>query len=404
MAGSYESNLNNFLQDRVCTFLGNGHNFWGAYDAATDGYIENYDLGGEAIAGVYQDWYRRFCNREPPPPPREGGECPIGYGINCTYATYLLNGQFVDRVTQTSDCNFAPFIYGPVGGARIFRNGTFMGYEVSGYDAEGNPVTAGITGQVNNEFYRDIVIESLEFYPCNPSEAICERDPIPSNEVEFPVRLPDINFSWDGDNNTSYDFSATVLVGSPQVNLSGDFRFPVTLTFGPNTLNFSPEIRFEFGSGLDGGGGTSPPPPPPPRTRNPIENIERDQNDEEPPPPPPPPPGSQIVLREGRVFLGMLVVSDPDNASGISTIFQNSNPDIYVPALGYLNFWVKVGDREAWSGDIPIKNTYQFVNAPDPLRTIAAYGTPKPGVDMKFFPVYITMEEYLGYSVVNSNP
>lgn len=402
MAGDYQSNLNNQIRDRVCTFLGNAANMYGALNEATGGDPSTLSEIGASVLGQIQNAYRGYCNAEPPPPPNSGGECPIGYGINCTFAVYLLGGQFAYRRTLTSDCNFAPFIFGPVGGARIKEQGGFIWYVVSGFGSNGVATEADITDRVNTLVYRTPVIESLEFYPCNQAEATCDRPPIPSPEIEFPVRLPDINFNY-GDETNNFNFSAEVTVEAPRVDIRGNFRFPVTLNFGPNDINISPSVRFEFGDSTTNNYITnSPPPPPPIRTRDPIETIERDENDDEPPPPPPPPPGSQIVLREGRVYLGMLVVSDVTDEANVSVINQEPNPPIYVPSLGHVNFWVKVGNREAWSGDIKVKNTYQFVQAPDPLRTIAAYGTPQPGVEMKFFPVYISMEDFLGYSVVNT--
>lgn len=90
-----------------------------------------------------------------------------------------------------------------------------------------------------------------------------------------------------------------------------------------------------------------------------------------------------------RVILGAIVTvtSLPQDRSQ-TQIFQGPNPDIFIPRLGYVSFYVAVEGGTAWTGEIPIKNVRQFVPCPYLGGAVDVRGTAEPGYTIEVKPVF----------------
>ena len=395
--GDFVEAYENAASGVFCAFMGRGVNTYRflATLVGRGGEVEQDVV--DAIGGALDYTIRSVCGRSVPPPPQEGGDCPEPYGVQITYTVKNIDGTTAYTTTQSSDCNFAPFIYGPVGGAFEKDDGVFTGWFVRGFDAEGNQVEAQLTDQVNTAFYSSIGIDSLSFYPCSGEEPICEpryRLPPP---LEFNLDLGPVTFNYDAGGGNFVEISGDLTLLQPSINFDGRISIPFTFNVGPNSLNFSPTFNGDF-TVNNGGGGTPPPPvPDAPAPRPPTTIITRPNEDgEEPPPPEPPDNEEQFSPRPESVLYGALVVSEVTSDARLSVITQNENPDIYVPSLGHINFFYRTGNTTGWSEDVKIKNIRQLVVSPEPLQTTSFKATPQPGVNIKVFPVYMSAREFLG--------
>lgn len=229
--------------------------------------------------------------------------------------------------------------------------------------------------------------------------------PAPINPVPIPdggIELPDVTVIYNpvfGDTITNnVNIKPTML--RPYFDIDNNLMIPINLNtdlaldFG--TLNVDALINVSTGDvtvnipGLTGrespgGGGTAPNLPGTgggrsPRILDPL-----------------PPPVSDVPTegenpRPGTRLAGVVVrVSNADSVNRITEIAQSSNPSIFAPSLGHVNFLYQVGQSSgftAWSEDFKVKNEYQFIPVPCDLIAIDYGATPQPGVEWDVIPVY----------------
>jgi hypothetical protein len=215
--------------------------------------------------------------------------------------------------------------------------------------------------------------------------------PAPEKLPDSGLALDPIPFSFGGQN---YIANITLFqpVITPLFGLIGPFFVNTNLAFNVGTLNIggtlnlgTGDINFNFApaglppspSGDGGGGGGALPPVSPVGT----------------PPNPPgstkPEPDNPGVTRK-TVIIGVQVNVTGLPVRGKATkIPQGSNPDIYAPSLGFVNFYYKDanGNPLGWSRDFPVKNTYQFIPCDFPQGAAKVAGSPNPGVTWTLTPV-----------------
>lgn len=386
------------LTDSYCTFIGLGAN---QYRLLANLVGQSGNVAQEAVdelLGILDNTIRTVCGRSVPPPPLEGGECPIPYGIQISFTANHLNPAQSYTSNQTSDCAFAPFIYGPVGGPFEDRTESGIVWKIRGYDAEGNTQVVGITDTVNPAFYRDITINSLSFFPCDPNYPGCEPTYRLPDPLDFDLDIGNVSFVYVDIGGNSINVDGRLILESPSININGTLNLPFRFTIGPNNLNISPTFRGDFTLNV-GGGGLPPAPvtnPPAPDPADFNVDVDVDINGQPPAPVPDPPDVEFWRPVEGKLLYGVIVTATVSDEASLSVIFQQGNPDIYVPSLGHVNFYQGVGQNTAWSEDIKVKNTGQLILAPDPLRAISVAGTPQPNVSLRLNPVYIDVAAYLG--------
>jgi len=387
------------LRDAYCTFVGLGSNQYRFLANLVGRSGEVPQRVVDEMLGLLDNTIRFICGRSVPPPPIEGGECPVPYGIQITFTANHLNPAQSYTLTSVSDCNIAPAIYGPVGApfTRTDEEG-FIAWWLRGFDADGETQLIRITDSVNPTFYRDVTIDSLSLFPCDPDFEGCEPSYRLPDGFDFDLDLGEVSFVYVDVGGQEINVDGRLILESPSVNVNGRLSIPFRFELGNNTLNINPTFRGDFSVNFNGGG-LPPAPitqPPPPDVNNFDVDVSIDIDGNPPPPVDDPPDVEFYKPAPGKLLYGVIVSSFVRNDSRLSTIFQGDNPDIYVPSLGHVNFLQGVGQNRAWSEDIKIKNTGQLIIAPDPLRAISVAATGQPGVSLRLNPVYIDTAQYLG--------
>jgi len=94
------------------------------------------------------------------------------------------------------------------------------------------------------------------------------------------------------------------------------------------------------------------------------------------------PPSPIVPEPETRQLLRGVIVTVTNIPDDFGLIFQEGNPDIYIPNLGYVNFLIATGNVLSWSVDLAVKNRRCFIPCPwegGALRVEGTLGQALPG-------------------------
>lgn len=384
--------MTNELRNNICSILETGSNYFD--------YLQSYRVPGVPVGRMPVDFaYRNLCNREPPALPAPeftGGQCPVQYRVFylVRYDTRANPPPDIQEVEYNLGC------WGPVRGIEIERQ-TLDDFVVIRASVQNNPT------QVERRFgfsirrfngqgilgVRILRVQRIDLGPDN-----CGSLPPPEPTPPDPnYRRRPFNITYNDNSNNSVNLNGTLIIARPTVNFNGELNIPVRILIPgitiPITGNFNvnrPEFNFNFNNP-----NYAPSPEPGPDDYNSPDNT--------PPIPPGVPPSIQPPSpiesspQSFRVLRGCIVTvtkASPTN----SIINQNDNPDIYAPNLGYVNFLIAIGQRTAWTEDIPVKNLRQFVSCPWEGGAIDVKGTPRVGVIWSISPVYARQEDVIQFT------
>lgn len=185
---------------------------------------------------------------------------------------------------------------------------------------------------------------------------------------------------------------------SIDINLGGGntINVPVNISFNPDigiNINIGDDININHdGDDIDFDipGPTPGLPPAPGGGAKPSPDDTTTDPDD--PDPPPPPSGDDPATEEPpeeppEVIRAVLVtVTSVDPAS--SVIFQEDNPDVYIPDLGVVNFRCRARDgASGWTPDQRVKNLRCFIVCEWDGGAFEVKGTPRPGVEWTLTPI-----------------
>lgn len=199
---------------------------------------------------------------------------------------------------------------------------------------------------------------------------------------------PDINFP---DVNISTNASFNLF--QPFLNVKAEINVPVTVNTGIDLggveLKFEANVNINTGNVSFNFGGN---------TTNNFFGSENECDDgfdftDDPPeiPTDVPEPEPDPEEEEKRIIVGVLVtVLSVDPTTKASQIAQGSNPTIYAPSLGHVNFYCEVGEASigGWTSDVQVKNKRNLILCPWEEGATAVEGTPQPGVSWILTPIY----------------
>jgi hypothetical protein len=225
-------------------------------------------------------------------------------------------------------------------------------------------------------------------------------NPVPDfpDAPEPPIPPVDVDFTYQDNDGVDVDFNAPITFAPVNIDLNGNVIIPFRIDIDPlfnipinGTLNVNTgDIEFNFGNV-----NYNPSPFPQPDdfdTDDDIPDVPPSVPDDIPNPSPDnPEPETTTVIR------GVIVTVTEYN-SDVTIIGQESNPDIYAPNLGFVNFGITVAGSQAWSHDIPVKNFRQIIECPWLGGATSVAGTPRPGVEWTLSPVRSTQEETITFS------
>lgn len=351
---------------------------------------------GLLVSGASLVSYAMFCGRPPGPDffgrrPFTGGQCD-GVRYQCSAGA-----------TATDSRNGATFLvaFGGLVWGKIHR------CEMVVDEEDFNTATVIIDGSQDDDIFEVVSVGSSDDgenprFTYTDFFATCVRQDGLPDLCGDPPRLPPVlepgdnvypsDITYIDDNDVAINLPITFTFGIPRVDINGTLNMPVNLKFDVDipvnvtgTLNFNTgNFNVYFGDPAAPAGGDppvvtdpdNPPPPPPPGT----------------PTPDPPLPGEDPeVNRRQNIKACLVTVSEADvNAT---RIVQDNNPDIFAPALGYVQFYISQPNGGGWTEDIPVKNVRQFIPCPWRLGAIDVRGTPRGTSVMVVTPVY-TVETY----------
>lgn len=229
--------------------------------------------------------------------------------------------------------------------------------------------------------------------------------PRPTNPVPVPdegIQLPPVEIIYNpvfGDTVTNnVNINPTFL--RPYFDVNNELQLVVNLDtdialeFG--TLNVDARINVSTGEvtinlpGLQGrespGGGV-----PAPRLPGVGEGGGGRIIDPIEPPPPGTPTEGEKPDRDRRLIGVVVRTSNAPLINRLTRLSQESNPDIFIPSLGHVNFLYRLGQAGevvAWSDDYRVKNQNHFIPVPDNLNAVDYGATPQPGIIWDVTPIY----------------
>lgn len=289
-----------------------------------------------------------------PPPPFEGGQCPVLYLVD------LAN------VGSSFPATAQAFVTGPISGTRREGPNSFGAFS---WLVEANPDTFFRTGGPDEDW----VISGVSRFDSLPDDC---GDPPPVLPPPGPI-VTNIDVTY-GDNN-QFNLTVPTIFAPVFLSVNGTVNVPVSLELFPGltfegTLELFPDFDLDLnfpGSGdPDGTGPTDDPPPPPP------------DGDGETGDPDPETPSED----EPRVY-GLLCRALIESEARPSGIFQEVGPDIYVPRLGSARFGTTIEGVTFWSEDIDIKGLNSVIQCPIPWGAARFVVNAAPGVVMNYTPI-----------------
>lgn len=377
-------------------------------EAVTNGIYAAYedfvglDLPSVNIPGIARGL---LCDKPSSPRP---GQNNLGVIVPCVCDRYEITYRL--ELENGSNLGTSKFtVFGEIAGFRIFpTTGSATGGQVFCRGAvPGGGCRPGLewvqlpggTGAGGVSSVNVLSIRNLS----NPQNN-CGQPPTPT-PVPVPdggIQLPDVQIIYNpvfGDTITN-NVNITPTLLRPYFNIENELEIPINLNtdialdFG--TLNVDARINLSTGDvtinlpGLQGrespgGGGVAPRLPGGeggrvPRIIDPI------------PPVPEGVPNEGENPERNRRLVGVMVrTSNAPIVNRLTEIPQDSNPAIYVPSLGHVNFLYEIGRDNpvrAWSEDFRVKNQNHFIPVPSDIRAIDYGATPQPGIEWSVTPVY----------------
>lgn len=331
---------------------------------------------------------RSFC---PLPPaddipdvtvPFQGGQCPG--------TTYRVNYIRTRSATIVDEETFT-FAVGPVGGftESVDGNGILtisivdMGGSRTRTVLQGNPdvISASITSVVREDGQPD---------DCgNPPQPPLPPGSPPPTDPRPPDTNIDINLPGIGITNVVF----APVVGIIYADVDARVKIPVKVNVNIPAINFNFDVDFNIDL-------NDPDADPEPNPGEPdLDDDGRPQNPDCPLPPEcgeeedPEPEGE--ADEEARDEKGLEVVAaivkavknlDPSRATEIN---QEDAPNIFAPAIGFINFVYETSEGEVvYSSDIRVKNMENVIQAPNMgIECVGVVGTPNQGFDWELFQV-----------------
>lgn len=380
------------VSDEICTQLGTAAAFATIATPITALAAPGVGLSLGAAALGLSAGYGLFCNAPAPPlsnpPGFLGGQCTgIRYRVEIDWTYY-------DTVTNApTTINYvAQALWGPIGQVQQSNDGTQEGLSFTSAQSASNPsrIVNGV-GSVGFNASNPIQINDIRVTTTDGGPDNCGNAPdTPVAPAPGPIGGTR-NITYVNNEGNDVTIPVGIVLGYAQFNANLDVEIPFTANVELNpdfdisgTVNLKTgDVNFNIGGDKGGGSPCSVLP-----DRTAPDTGTPEPPDTVPDPPSEDPPTQDKPKRERRILGAIVTVTAVDGVETV--IFQEENPDIYVPALGYIQFQIKVGGKGGWTSDIPVKSLRAFIPCPWPDGAVRVVGTPRPGNEFVVSPVYVT--------------
>lgn len=380
MADNFITSLGNTLRNGFCTVANTAQDFGIGLGVGAE------YRGIEASVDIIRLVQRLTCNREPAPgynPPFVGGQCPVAYSIVVDIYACVTSGCGTDP-------NYGIGTYtGPIAYVRGgFKPGSGWGAFVGTPSGEAFFLLtgAGPTAYVSFDTVnvRCTRVDGLPDNCGNPTPSLPPSEPGQRNYST--------TFTYTDNSSDDHSLTFNATYGDIVFGINGDVTIPTRVTigdtYGDTTFNASLNLSTGGVSFNLGNPNFNP-------TGNPTgDDYVSDDTPDYPPTIPNSiaPPSSNSPDTDTTGIIRAVIVTVTSNASNSTEIFQDDNPSIFAPNLGFVQFGCSVSGVVAWTEDIPIKNYRQLVPCPWDGGAIEVRGTPRSGVVWVLTPVYIQQE------------
>jgi len=330
----------------LCTLL--------ATNANVVALLERTGLSGNPLAAAAAAFRLGYCNNPSPPtdpPPFTGGQCAADYTI-----TYTVTNIFADGRPNTTTTATSAAVRGPI--VRVETRGAFATKEIYAITATGE---SRIRQQTSATFTYSQPYGVSVARVGGGADNCGNLPSLPPPPTQGPITTP-ISIIYNDNNNTSQTLNATLIVLRPTFSPTFSPTIPIQvdvggLTFnGEVNLNGEVDIDFDFNNGESQDGIGDPP---------------QDDPDDGP-----------------EVIVGARVDVVADTGSTTTVVYNGSNPNLYLPRAGTLQFLQPAGTGLAWSSDISIKTSPQWIPCGPPGFATKIATTPTTGVTLAVTAVY----------------
>lgn len=309
-------------------------------------------LAGNPLAQAARAFRLAYCSNNNPvgnPATFTGGQCLVRYLVQGFYTTKNSMGQVSNPV------QFGQRLLGPIG-APFYT-----------YAADNNKWTAFIptgsgpsvflvrTAQSDGSNPINVVIQTTTREDGQPDDCGNADGTVPPG-TPGPIGRPiDITFENNSGNTTTLNGSLNIF--APVITPTFSPTIPIQLDLGGLTLNgnFNLDGTLDLGFDFNTGPGADRPTPEPPAGD---------------------PPDADTVIIGARVSV------ESDTGQTTTVLFNGDRPDLYIPRAGTIQFFQPAGDSFAWSGDVPIKTSPQWVPCGAPGYATRIAFTATPGVTL----------------------
>lgn len=350
--------------------------------------------GVSASVNILRFLQRLTCDREPDPeeygPPFSGGQCSgVAYDVTVFYEVFSA-GVLIDTDTRTLRPNGAVYSVVPVFDNELPGTSYQIQLRVDPATNSGNAfynVSAGSGGGPYSGSATIVSVVRVDGLPDTCGDPDPQLPPSAPGDRTFPT-----SYTYTNNEGDTIDVDATIRYGDISVDVNGDLQIGGRIEFTGDP--FSPEINFNYN--FSAGEGTFKPGNP---NYPPSGNANGDGYGSEDAPPYPPsvpnsiaPPSPNNPEDDSVQVIRAVIVTVTANSSDATGIFQGTNPDIFAPNLGFINFGIATGGVISWTSDIPVKNYRNFIACPWEGGALQVRGTPRGGVSWTLTPVYASAD------------
>lgn len=367
-----------------------------SYCAATErlGVYGEIYLGGDnpvgaAAIGAANFLHNAACDRPPPPattPPFSGGQCAVLYNVN---AVMTRNSGSIQN-----PFNVSGQAYGPIQGVR-FRNspGNQTTLEIIGAPFGSNTTGIyGLGGVATNFGTSETDVNGITITSVSRADGQPDTCGNPPGTRPTPSagsgEVAD-NITYINNEGTEITVPVVIALGYAKIDIDGSLNIPFTLNANAD-VDFNISGNFNLNTGdveYDSGNPSLPGSPCRPNS----DDIGADPDDDIPDNPigpdiPDPIPDPEKPQTR-KLMVGCLVTVTQVPPQ-VTVIPQGSNPDVYAPDVGLVNFQISVGGVTGWTEDFRVKNARQIIPCPWEGGAIGVSGTPRTNGAMTITPLY----------------
>ena len=354
-----------------------------------------YYISAPLIGGAqspFTSLYAQNCPLDTPPNPIvsiSGGQCPgVNYLVKVTYTTTPITPPG-SPLTNVSQLGSQRMVLAPTLTAIQNESNNVWNLNFRQAGQPDFPVNVYNGGAFNGK--ANVKIDSVQITRQDGLPDTCGDPSGGGNGYQPGTNIYNNNVTYVNNEGTTVTIPVVLAFGYATLNIDGTVNIPVNANFSAN-----PQFNANFNFNLNTGKVTPDFNHPAAPVASPCSDPGGYKPDPSIPDPPssipdfdPLPPSTPAPTERRRLLKGCIVTTTHLDGNE-TTLEQQDNPAIYIPATGYVQFLIQVGNSSAWTNDIAVKNLRAFIPCPWDAGAVEVKGTPRYGNQFTVTPVYVT--------------